>query len=81
MAPRDVKLRVISAAGSHDRVRYIQIGDRVIDLEVGHVHHHSETTQLPPRLLSLLRFFAEHGDRVLSRDDIIEGVWGHLEAA
>ena len=62
-------------------MKFIKIGDRVIDLESGQVHHRGEATQLSPRLLTLLNYFTEHGGRVLSRDDLIEGVWGHLEAA
>jgi len=62
-------------------VKFIKIGDRVIDLESGQVHLHGEVIQLSPRLLTLLNYFTEHGSRVLSRDDLIEGVWGHLEAA
>ena len=62
-------------------MKCIQIGDRVIDLESGQVHHRGEVSQLSPRLLTLLNYFVENGSRVLSRDDLIEGVWGHLEAA
>jgi len=40
-----------------------------------------EVAQLAPRLLTLLNYFVEHDGRVLSRDDLIEGIWGHLEAA
>jgi len=36
---------------------------------------------LAPRLLTLLRYLAEHPDSVISRDTLIEAVWGHLEAA
>lgn len=62
-------------------MKFIKIGDRVIDLASGQVHHRGAITQLSPRLLTLLNHFTEHGGRVLSRDDLIEGVWGHLEAA
>lgn len=62
-------------------MNFIQIGDRVIDLDSGQVHCRGEVVQLSPRLLTLLNYFVEHGSRVLSRDDLIKGVWGHLEAA
>jgi len=62
-------------------VKYIQINDRVVDLETGQVAQGDETAQLPPRLLSLLHVFINQGDRVLSRDELIEAVWGHLDAA
>jgi len=62
-------------------VKFIQIGDRIIDLESGQVHRGGEVAQLAPRLLTLLNYCVEHDGQVLSRDDLIEGIWGHLEAA
>ncbi|MGK7296598.1 MAG: tetratricopeptide repeat protein [Candidatus Wenzhouxiangella sp. M2_3B_020] len=60
---------------------YIAVNDRVIDLEGGQVHHRGEATQLSPRLLTLLNYLVGHAGKVLSRHELIEGVWGHLEAA
>lgn len=61
--------------------KFIEIEARVIDLESGQLHHGGEVTQLSPRLLTLLNHFVANSSRVLSRDDLIEAVWGHLEAA
>ncbi len=61
--------------------KFIEIESRLIDLESGQVHHGGEVAQLSPRLLSLLNHFVAHSSQVLSRDDLIESVWGHLEAA
>lgn len=60
---------------------YIAINERVIDLEGGQVHYRGDASQLSPRLLALLKHFVEHADTVLSRDQLIEAVWGHLDAA
>lgn len=62
-------------------MRWIAIGDRVIDLDAGQVYVEGESSPLPPRLLNLLQYFIEHPDTVIPRDALIESVWGHLEAA
>ncbi|NBB93671.1 MAG: tetratricopeptide repeat protein [Gammaproteobacteria bacterium] len=62
-------------------MRYIAINNRLIDLESGRIQHREVEKQLPPRLLGLLRFLVDNSDRVLTRDEMIEAVWGHLEAA
>jgi TolB-like protein/DNA-binding winged helix-turn-helix (wHTH) protein/Flp pilus assembly protein TadD len=62
-------------------VNAIQINGRVVDLETGQIHWGAENSQLPPRLFSLLKYLIKNRGRVLSRDEIIEAVWGHLEAA
>jgi len=59
----------------------IAIGDRVIELPAGLVHHSGSSNPLSPRLHTLLKHVIEHPDAVISRDVLIEAVWGHLEAA
>jgi len=62
-------------------MQWVAVGDRIIELDAGLVHHKAEANLLPPRLLSLLRYFIEHPDTVIPRDTLIKAVWGHLEAA
>ncbi len=62
-------------------VKSVQINGREVNLETGQIHHGDKTTQLPPRLLTLLNYLVDKGGQVLSRDEIIEAVWGHLDAA
>lgn len=62
-------------------MRFTAINQRIIDLDSGEVVYRGRREQLPPRLVKLLSFFIEHEGEVLSRDELIEGVWGHLEAA
>jgi len=59
----------------------ITINDRVIDLNSGEIFHAGQAEQLPPRLLSLLNHFIAHRNQVILRDDLMESVWGHIEAA
>ena len=59
-----------------------QSDDRcVVDLDSGEVHRGGSCERLPPRPLRLLRVLAERQDQVVSRDELIQAVWGHLEAA
>lgn len=62
-------------------MQWIAIKNRLIDLESGQIHKQGEVSTLSPRLLTLLRYLAEHPDSVIPRDTLIEAVWGHLEAA
>jgi len=59
----------------------IEINQRLIDLDSGKVCHGDEVSQLSPKLFTLLNQFIEHCDEVISRDTLIEAVWGHVEAA
>lgn len=52
-----------------------------VDIESGDVRRDGRLERLPPRLLSLVRFLIAHPHEVISRDQLIESVWGHLEAA
>lgn len=62
-------------------MQWIAIGDRVIELDMGLVYRAGQSSPLSPRLHTLLRHFVDHPDTVISRDALIEAVWGHLEAA
>ncbi len=65
----------------NDDLQIISINDRVIDLNSGEIVHAGQSEQLPPRLLSLLNHFITHRNQLILRDDLIESVWGHIEAA
>ncbi|TVQ39398.1 MAG: tetratricopeptide repeat protein [Wenzhouxiangella sp.] len=62
-------------------VKGIVINERLIDLETGELRHHEQSEQLSPRLFGLLNFLIENPNRVVTRDEMIVAVWGHLEAA
>jgi DNA-binding response OmpR family regulator len=54
----------------------IAFGDIVIDTETCRVSKGGTELELTAREYELLLFFAKRKDRVVSRDQIIEGVWG-----
>lgn len=59
----------------------IEIRGRSIDLASGRLVLEGKEHYLAPRLLALLNYFVDHAGDVLSRDRIIESVWGHIDAA
>ncbi|MEM1412000.1 MAG: winged helix-turn-helix domain-containing protein, partial [Pseudomonadota bacterium] len=59
----------------------LRLSDREVDLETGHVSGPGVDEQLSSRLLLLLQHLVDHRGVVQSRDEILEAVWGHLEAA
>ncbi|MBN1261722.1 MAG: response regulator transcription factor [Anaerolineae bacterium] len=54
----------------------LQHDDLVIDLERREVFYRDELLHLKPKEYDLLRFLAENRGKVLSRDRILEEVWG-----
>ena len=48
----------------------------VLDLDRRELHKGSEAVDLEPQVFDLLAFLLHHRDRVVSRDDLIEGIWG-----
>jgi DNA-binding response OmpR family regulator len=54
----------------------LSFGDLVINLTRREVTWHNEPIQLKPKEYELLEFFAEHKGQMLSREFILERVWG-----
>lgn len=52
-----------------------------VDLDSGDVWRDGEIERLPPRLLALMRHLVACRGTVVSRDDLMAAVWGHIEAA
>ncbi len=53
----------------------------VVDLDSGDVQRGEVHERLPPKPLMLLRYFILRENEVVTRDELMESVWGHLEAA
>jgi two-component system alkaline phosphatase synthesis response regulator PhoP len=53
-----------------------QFGSLVLDLRRTKVTHRGEYVNLTAREFHLLRYFAEHQGATLSRDELLEQVWG-----
>ena len=58
-------------------VDILHVGDLVIDQIRGQVCRHGEIIHLSPTCFRLLVFLARHREQVVTRDQIVEAVWGH----
>jgi DNA-binding response OmpR family regulator len=56
----------------------IRVGDAIVDFEGMTIKHTAsgENCPLTPRETELLRYFASHPGKVISRDTLLEAVWG-----
>lgn len=59
----------------------LELDDLTVDIVSGEVIREDPagTFFLPPQLTKLLRFFLDHHGQVVSRDQLLAGVWGHEE--
>lgn len=82
-SPREVIARVkavlrrSSAAAKTPTTGRITAGEVVIDLERHKVLLRGEHVELSPTEFKLLKFLAENRGRVISRDTLLDNVWGH----
>jgi len=53
-----------------------QFADRTLDTERRELQHKGRAVAAEPQVFDLLAFLIRHRDRVVSRDDLIAGVWG-----
>lgn len=71
------RVRALIRRASPDRVAdVLSIGDIQLDRTAHRVTRGSRTIQLGPTEFRLLLFFMENRDRVLSRHQLLDGVWG-----
>jgi two-component system, OmpR family, alkaline phosphatase synthesis response regulator PhoP len=54
-----------------------QFGDNEVDLENHTVKHAGEAVEMTAKEFELLRLFLDREGRVLTRDSILDAVWGH----
>lgn len=73
------RLRALARRGATPRPRLLSHGGLTFDPESGECTVHGEPVPLQPRERSLLEVLLRNRDRVLSKDRIINAVWG-LEA-
>jgi DNA-binding response OmpR family regulator len=66
----------VSASGSEARAGKLTFGDLTIDLDRREVLRDGQVVRLKPKEYDLLLFLARHRGSVLSRDLILERVWG-----
>src|SRR5499425_2186673 len=53
-----------------------RFGDHVLDVGRRELHRGTEPVALEPQVFDLLVYLVRNRDRVVSKDDLIEGVWG-----
>ena len=78
-SPREMAVRirtVLRRSGSRKTSQTLQLGDLVVNAKAYEVSIKGEAVKLTPREVELLAFLMEHRGEVVSRDDIINAVWG-----
>ena len=53
----------------------LRFGDHVLDIERRELRRGAEPVALEPQVFDLLVYLVRNRDRVVSKDDLIEGVW------
>jgi two-component system alkaline phosphatase synthesis response regulator PhoP len=66
------------AAQSKDRDVY-EFGPIVVDIRKSRVTRYGEVVNLTAREFQLLHYFAEHQGITVTRDELLQKVWGHLD--
>jgi TolB-like protein len=51
-------------------------GDHRLDIQRRELHRGIELVDLEPKVFDLLAFLVQHRDRVVSKDDLLQAVWG-----
>ncbi len=64
-------------AGGSDRIVF---GDITVDFQAYRATHGSESLEMTPKEIDILRFLWEHRNRVVSRDQLLTNVWGYEES-
>ena len=54
----------------------IKFDEFILDTAIAELRRGSDIVPLEPQVFDLIRYLAENAGRVVSRDDIIQGVWG-----
>src|SRR6266700_2427941 len=70
------RLRAIARRGSSSRSTLIRVADLVLDPATRRVSRGSHEIHLSPTEYKLLEFLMRRAGRVVSRDAIVDGVWG-----
>jgi DNA-binding winged helix-turn-helix (wHTH) protein len=55
---------------------FFAFGDFELDVEIGELKRSGERVAVQPKVLATLRYLIEHRDRVVSRRELIDALWG-----
>ena len=78
-SPRELAVRirtVLRRSGSKKNSQVLELGNLSVNAKAYEVSVRGESVKLTPREVELLAFLMEHRGEVVSRDDIINAVWG-----
>jgi two-component system alkaline phosphatase synthesis response regulator PhoP len=76
LARMEVQLRRAAAARAHGVHEY-RFGDVVVDVRKAEVSRAGRLLDLSAREFLLLKYFLEHPDEILSREKLLNEVWGY----
>ena len=79
LARIDALLRRASGA-IRVELRTYEFGNTQVDFVKSQVHRKNQTIELSERECRLLRYFIEHRDAVISREELLHEVWGYNAA-
>jgi DNA-binding response OmpR family regulator len=71
------RIRAVLRRVSPDRQKTLSFGDVEVDMERRLVFKNKEEVRLTPAEYNLLTFFLQNPGRVISRDQILNAVWGY----
>lgn len=74
------RLRALARRESATRAPSLEVADLLLDPARRRVTRAGEDVKLSRREFALLRFLMQHSGRVVSRDTLIEAVWGYYHA-
>lgn len=71
------RIRAVLRRSGSDAIKVMQFGDTEVDLERRVVKRKAEEVKVTPAEYNLLAFFLQNPDRPLTRDVILNSVWGY----
>ncbi|MBV8830573.1 MAG: response regulator transcription factor [Acidobacteriaceae bacterium] len=71
------RIRAVLRRSGHEGVKIIRFGSVEIDVERRLISRKGKDVKITPAEYNLLLFFVQNADRVLSRDLILNSVWGY----
>jgi DNA-binding response OmpR family regulator len=71
------RIRAVLRRSSDDTSRVVRFGDVEVDLEHRKILRKGAEVKITPAEYNLLVFFLQNADRVLTRDVILNSVWGY----
>lgn len=71
------RIRAVLRRSSDDSSRVVRFGDVEVDMEYRRITRKGAEVKITPAEYNLLVFFLQNADRVLTRDVILNSVWGY----